>query len=118
MTSPQQPDWKRHFQNFRVKIEQPSQQASQPQSPPLNQVEVTPGGFGWELLRQGYQQFIVWFNAIPSSGKLLAIAGGGILGLSLMKTVYQLVNSLISLSFLGVILYLVYRFWISPKNSN
>jgi hypothetical protein len=114
MTSPQQPDWKRHFQNFRVKTEQPAQ----PESPPLNQVEVTPGGFGWELLRQGYQQFIVWFQAIPSSGKLLAIAGGGILSLSLMKTVYQLVTSLISLSILGVILYLVYRFWILPKNSS
>jgi hypothetical protein len=114
MTSPQPPDWKRHFQNFRVKVEQPAQ----PQSQPLNQVEVTPGGFGWELLRQGYQQFIVWFNAIPSSGKLLAIVGGGILSLSLMKTVYQLVTSLISLSILGVILYLVYRFWILPKNSS
>jgi hypothetical protein len=89
MTSPQQPDWKRHFQNFRVKVEQPAQ-----------------------------PQFIVWFNAIPSSGKLLAIVGGGILSLSLMKTVYQLVTSLISLSILGVILYLVYRFWILPKNSN
>ncbi len=114
MTSPQQPDWKRHFQNFRIKVEQPAQ----PQSPSLNQVEFTPGGFGWELIRQGYQQFIVWFNTIPSSGKLLAIVGGSIVSLSLMKTVYQLVTSLISLSFIGIVLYLAYRFWILPKNSN
>lgn len=112
MTSPQPPDWKRRFQDFKFKVEQPS---SQPQ--PLNQVEVTPQGFGWEMLRQGYQQLIIWFNGIPSSGKLLAIAGGGFLSLSLIKTVYQLVTSLISLSILGIILYLVYRFWILPKNS-
>ncbi len=112
MTSPQPPDWKRRFQDFKFKVEQPS---SQPQS--LNQVEVTPQGFGWEMIRQGYQQLMIWFNGIPSSGKLLAIAGGGFLSLSLIKTVYQLVTSLISLSILGIILYLVYRFWILPKNS-
>jgi hypothetical protein len=115
MTSPQPQDWKRHFQNFRVKIEQPS---APPAADSLNQVEFTPQGFGWEMLRQGYQQFVIWFNAIPSSGKLLAIAAGGFLSLSLIKTVYQLITSLISLSILGIILYLVYRFWVLPKNNN
>ncbi len=113
MTSPQPQDWKRHFQNFKVKIEQSAAEQSQP----LNQVEVTPQGFGWEVLRQGYQQFVIWFNGIPSSGKLLAIAAGGFLSLSLIKTVYQLITSLISLSILGIILYLVYRFWVVPKNN-
>ena len=110
--SSQPPDWKRYFQNFKVKVEQAA-----PQSQSLNQVEVTPGRFGWEVLSQGYQQFLVWFKTIPSSGKLVAIAVGGFLSLSLMKTVYQLVTSLISLSILGIILYLVYRFWILPKNN-
>ena len=117
MAFPQPQDWKRHFQDFKVKIEQPQAQP-QSQAQPLNQVEVTPQGFGWELLRQGYQQLMDWFSGIPSSGKLLAIAGGGFLSLSLMKTVYQLVSSLISLSILGIILYLVYRFWVMPKSSD
>ena len=110
--SSQPPNWKQHFQNFKIKLEQPN-----PTPQALNQVEFTPQGFGWEILSQGYQQFLVWFKTIPSSGKLVAIAVGGFLGLSLIKTVYQLITSLVSLSILGIILYLAYRFWISPKSN-
>jgi uncharacterized membrane-anchored protein len=41
--------------------------------------------------------------------------GGGLLSLTLIKTVFQLITSLITLSVFGLGLYLVYRFWILPK---
>jgi len=113
MTSPQPQDWKRRIQDLKIEIER----ATSAPGSDLNQIEVDSPSYGVEALQRGYQQFRVWFNGIPASGKLLAIAGGGLLSLTLIKTVFQLVTSLITLSVFGVILYLVYRFWILPKNS-
>ncbi|WP_373545396.1 hypothetical protein [Chamaesiphon sp.] len=111
MTSPQPQNWKRRLQDLKIDIERVT--SGSPKSD-LNQIEAD-APFGLDALQQGYQQFLSWFNGIPASGKLLAIAGGGLLSLTLIKTVFQLVTSLITLSVFGVILYLVYRFWILPK---
>jgi hypothetical protein len=113
MTAPQPPDWQRRFRDLKIDVVDQSTAAPEP----LNQVEVEFPRFGIESLQRGYQQFVAWFNGIPSSGKLLAIAGGGLLSLTLIKTVFQLITSLITLSIFGLVLYLVYRFWILPKNS-
>jgi hypothetical protein len=115
MTSPQPQDWKRRFQDLKIEIERAT--SGSPGSESLNQIEVDAPNFGLDGLQLGYQQFLQWFNGIPASGKLLAIAGGGLLSLTLIKTVFQLITSLITLSVFGVILYLIYRFWILPKSS-
>jgi hypothetical protein len=112
MTSPQPQDWQRRFQDLKIEIER----ATTPSSEPLNQIDVDAPSFGIDALQQGYRQFMAWFDRIPSSGKLVAVVGGGLLSLTLIKTVFQLITSLITLSVFGVILYLVYRFWILPKN--
>jgi hypothetical protein len=113
MTSPQPQDWQRRFRDLKIEVER----ATTPRADSLNQIDVDAPDFGINALRQGYQQFIAWFDRIPSSGKLLAVVGGGLLSLSLIKTVFQLITSLITLSVFGVGLYLVYRFWILPKNN-
>ena len=115
MTSPQPQDWKRRFQDLKIEIERAT--SGSPGSESLNQIEVDAPNFGLDGLGRGYQQCLQWFNGIPASGKLLAIAGGGLLSLTLIKTVFQLITSAITLSVFGVILYLVYRFWILPKSS-
>jgi hypothetical protein len=111
MTSPQPPDWQRRFRDLKIEVERAAS------SEPLKQIDVDLPRFGLEGLQGSYQQFLAWFNGIPASGKLLAIAGGGLLSLTLIKTVFQLITSLITLSIFGIILYLVYRFWILPKSS-
>ncbi|WP_373540830.1 hypothetical protein [Chamaesiphon sp.] len=114
MTSPQPQDWKSRFQDLKIEIERAT--SGSPGSESLNQIEVD-APVGMDALGRGYQQFLSWFQGIPASGKLLAIAGGGLLSLTLIKTVFQLIASLITLAVFGVILYLVYRFWILPKSS-
>ena len=57
-----------------------------------------------------------WFNNLTSVGKIAVVIIGGILGLSLLRTALQLVASLISLTILGVMLYLMYKFWINPQS--
>jgi hypothetical protein len=119
MTSPQPQDWQRRFQDLKIEVDSHSERLRQQATSipeQLNQVEVEFPRFGIEALSHSYQQFVAWFNGIPSSGKLLAIAGGGLLSLTLIKTVFQLITSLITLSIFGVVLYLIYRFWILPKS--
>ena len=111
MASPDPQDWQRRLRDLNINI------GSNADSEPLNEIDVDAVGSGLDAIKQSYQQFITWFNDIPASGKLLAIAAGGLLSLTLIKTVFQLVTSLITLSILGMILYLVYRFWVSPKSS-
>jgi hypothetical protein len=121
MTSPQPPDWQRRLRDLKIDIDAAKQtinNRSRSESESLNEVDVDLPGFGIDSLQRGYRQSISWFNSIPASGKLLAIAGGGLLSLTLIKTVFQLITSLITLSVFGIILYLVYRFWILPKSSD
>ncbi len=114
MTTPEPQDWQSRIRNLKSDFERAKTSGSEQ----LNQIDVDASGFGMDALQRGYQQFMNWFNGIPSSGKLLAIAGGGLLSLTLVKTVFQLISSLVTLSVFGIILYLVYRFWILPKSSD
>jgi hypothetical protein len=110
MTEQQRPDWQRRFQDMKVGFNK-----STPESQPLKEIDVNFPSIEIDSINYSYQQFVSWFNGIPASGKLLAIAGGGLLSLTLIKTIFQLITSLITLSVFGIILYLVYRFWILPK---
>ncbi len=112
MTSPEPQNWQSRIRDLKSNFDRSVSGSEQ-----LNQIDVDIPDLGIDALQRGYQQFVTWFRSIPASGKLLAIAGGGLLGLSLIKTVFQLISSLITLSVFGIILYLVYRFWILPKNT-
>jgi hypothetical protein len=61
-------------------------------------------------------QVVNWFNSLPSAGKVAVVVVAAFVGFSLLRTVFQLVASLISLAILGVILYLVYKFLITPQS--
>ncbi len=113
MTEQQPSDWQRRFQDMKVGFQQPPSVGSEP----LKEINIDFPTISLDAFRLKYQQFINWFNEIPASGKLLAIAGGGLLSMTLIKTVFQLITSLITLSTFGIILYLVYRFLILPKNN-
>ncbi|WP_309742638.1 MULTISPECIES: hypothetical protein [unclassified Chamaesiphon] len=114
MTTPESQDWQTRIRNLKSNFDR----ATGSESEHLNQIDVDASSFGFDTLQGSYRQFLNWFNGIPSSGKLLAIAGGGLLSLTLIKTVFQLITSLITLSVFGIILYLVYRFLILPKGSD
>jgi hypothetical protein len=58
----------------------------------------------------------VWFEQLPSTGKLIVGIGGLIVTLSLLNTFLKLVASLFTLGFLGLGVYLFYTFFIAPKS--
>jgi hypothetical protein len=57
-----------------------------------------------------------WFNILPKPGKVAVVAIAAIVGVSLFLSLLRLVASLISLAILGVILYLVYKFFVTPPS--
>lgn len=61
-------------------------------------------------------QVATWFDRLPSAGKVAVVIIAVIVGFSLLRSVLQLVASLISLAILGGILYLVYKFFVTPQS--
>jgi hypothetical protein len=111
----QQPsDWQRRFQDMKVGFNR----STTPESQPLKEIDVTFPNLGIDALTRTYQNFLTWFNSIPASGKLLAIVACGLFSMTIVKSVFQLITSLITLSTFGVILYLIYRFSILPKGND
>ena len=56
-----------------------------------------------------------WFDRLPLVGKVLVGISGVMLGVSALNTLLTIISSLISIAILGFILYLGYRYFISPS---
>lgn len=59
-----------------------------------------------------------WFNGLTTASKAVVVVFAAGLGMSLLSSTLQLVSSLINLASLGVIIYLVYRFFVKSNSSN
>jgi negative regulator of sigma E activity len=57
-----------------------------------------------------------WFNSLPRGAKVAVVIIATLVGFSILRSVLQLVASLFSLAILGVILYLVYKFFVTPQS--
>ncbi len=63
-----------------------------------------------------FNQLANWFNNLPSAAKVAVMIIAALLGFSILRSVLQLLASLISLAILGVILYLVYKFFVTSQS--
>ncbi|HAG83799.1 MAG TPA: hypothetical protein DD379_14060 [Cyanobacteria bacterium UBA11162] len=80
----------------------------------------------WKILQKGFadsqpvksilNQVSQWFNTLPTVGKVVVGIVGVSMAFSLLRSVFQLVASLITLTLLGTILYLVYKFFITSQS--
>ncbi|MFB6277477.1 MAG: hypothetical protein ABEI32_15175 [Halothece sp.] len=59
-----------------------------------------------------------WFNELPIVGKVIVVAVGIGISFSLLKTVFQLITSLLTLAIIGALGYVGYQVLIKSKNSN
>jgi hypothetical protein len=99
MTSPDNQDWERRFQELEVEIDpEPDPQESPSQS-----------------LEKSMNQIKNWYNSLPTPGKAGVAVGGVLVAFSLLNTVLKLVTSLVTVAILVVILYGVYKFFINPR---
>lgn len=66
--------------------------------------------------KSGLNQLANWFNSLPKAGKVAVVAIATLIGFSVLRSVLQLVGALISLAVVGGILYLVYKFFVTPQS--
>lgn len=113
MNPQENPDYKRRLQELEKELGNDRTAKS---------AETQPGQWGSgninSLLSQKalFNQAINWYHTLPDAGKVAVAIAGALVGFSLLRTVLQLVASLISLTLLGVTLYLVYKFLIAPQS--
>lgn len=55
-------------------------------------------------------KFINLFKALPNAGKIIVVGAGIIFGFAILRTLLNLVASLFSLAFLGLLAYGMYKF--------
>jgi hypothetical protein len=112
MTTPQQQEWQQKIKNLKIEIDAAAESSRIPEILPKVDAET----FNPAAWQDRLFQTRNWFEQIPASGKLAVMAGGAIGGLILLKTVFQLVTSLITLAVVAVGLSFAYRYFITTKS--
>jgi hypothetical protein len=123
MSSSNQQEWQQKIKNLKLGNKNPEAEQSTPAEPIIPEIL---SGLDSELFAaQAWQEKMTatknWFELMPSSGKIAVSVGLVIGGLMLLKTVFQLVTSLITLGTVAVALWFGYRYFIGSKidgNSN
>jgi hypothetical protein len=88
---------------------------------PLQSVETQAGqplqsNFNYSQMESVFNRVTNWFNSLPNAGKVAVVIVAAVVGFSLLRSVLQLVGALISLAILGGILYLIYKFFVTPQS--
>jgi hypothetical protein len=117
MSSSNQQEWQQKIKNLKLGNNNPTSEKSAPTEPIIPEIL---SGLDGELFEaQAWQEKIAatknWFELMPSSGKIAVAVGLAIGGLMLLKTVFQLVTSLMTLGVVAVVLWFGYRYFIGSK---
>lgn len=62
-------------------------------------------------------KFISLFKSLPNAGKIVAVGVGVIVGFAILRTLLNLVASLFSLAFLGLLVYGMYQFLLNRNRA-
>ena len=110
MNSQENQNWEQKLQELEAEVNQTTPMPPVNESKPPTTTENT-------ALKESLSQVKTWFDSLPSIGKVAVAVVAAIIGFSLLRTVLQLVTSLLTIAILGVFLYLLYKFFVAPKSS-
>ncbi|MFP4133071.1 MAG: hypothetical protein ACLFQP_06285 [Halothece sp.] len=114
-------DWEKRLQELEAEVNENSQQ-QQTSSQKTDFSSPSPLNMGSQDFSQQLQgikgQVQRWFQGLPIIGKVIVVAIGIGVSLSLLKTVFQLVTSVLTLAILGGLGYVGYKVFIADKNSS
>lgn len=114
-------DWEKRLQELEAEINDNTQQ-QQTSDQKTNFSAPSPLNTGSENFSQQLQgikgQVQRWFQGLPLIGKVIVVAIGIGVSLSLLKTVFQLLTSVLTLAIIGGLGYVGYKVFIANKNSS
>lgn len=100
------PNVKRRLEELEAELKQPQPVSSSSSSPNFI-----------ETVKTLYNQFLVWFKELPKLGQAAIVVVGLAMGLTLLRTLAELISLAISLAVVGGILYIGYKIFKSSKFS-
>ena len=114
MNSQNNPNWKRRLQELEKEINQSTFGQNTRKEEPFNSFsEHNPQS---SPLQTKLSQVQIWFNNLPRGGQVIVGLVAIVVGFSLLNTVLQVVTSLLSIAILAVLLYGLYKFFITPQS--
>jgi hypothetical protein len=121
MNQPNSPtEWEKRLQELEAEVNASSQQqektTEQDSVSPSSPVGSESGQFSRRV--QGVVlQVRRWFDQLPIFGKVIVGAAAVGISLSLLKTVFQLITSVLTLAIIGALGYVAYQVFIGSKNN-
>jgi len=116
-----QTDWEKRLQELEAEVNEQSnqqqttaEQSYVSESSPLNSNSTKFSNQFQKISRQVTR----WFHDLPIVGKVIVVAIGLGIGFSLLKTVFQLITSLLTLAIIGGLGYVGYQVLIKSKYTN
>lgn len=100
------PNVKRRLEELEAELKQP-----QPAGNPSSNTDFI------ATVKTLYNQFLVWFKDLPKLGQAAIVIVGLAMGLTLLRTIAELISLAISLAVVGVIVYIGYQIFKSSKFS-
>ncbi len=100
-------DLQRRLQKLEAQLNQTDKTTAVPQQ----QLPQNPLTTRFEPVQSSLNRVINWFKSLSVVGKLIVIGVAAIVGLAILRAVLTLVAAVISLAFLGLLLYFLYQFF-------
>ena len=101
MSSPSDRDWQRELEKLEAEV---NRDAASQTSNDTTKISTTDTYKNW------LNSAKTWFDSLPQAGKIAAAVGVVWLSFSLLNTFLHIVSSLISIAFIGLLLYVGYKF--------
>lgn len=104
MNSPSNQDWQRKLEALEAEV---NRDAGSQDSGKTVEPEIIPDRTQYEKWLNSTKE---WFDRLPQTGKIAVTIGAVWLSFSLLNTFLHIVSSLISIAFIGLLLYIGYKF--------
>ncbi len=111
---PQEPkNWQQKLQDLEQQINQ--QMNSNSTSNTDSQYPLPNANIKWDNLNQKLEKAKTWFGNLNSPVQAVVAIAGIVVGFAVLGTVLKVITSLVSIAILGVLLYLLYKFFFAPQ---
>lgn len=103
MSSQPNSDWERKLQDLETKIHQTT---------PMNTTNVP------DEAKNTFYRIQVWFDSLPPVGRIAVALVAMTIAFSILSTIFKVITSLLSVAVIGIVLYLGYKFFMTPRSDD
>jgi len=114
MNSPNNSDWKKRLQELEAEINPTNPATGEKYTVPETLKLVTDPTQYQPLV----QKTLNWFNGLATGSKVVVAMVVILAVFTVLRSVFQLVAAVASLAIFGIVLYLVYKFLITPQSTD